>query len=69
MDKGKLKGLSVLMIIILIASSLTVLTPVSTASEPDYSYEMELPDDGSNDTGDVYSITRRDENNEGYKYH
>jgi len=66
MDKEKLKGLTVVMIIILVASSLTVLTPVSTASEPDYSYEMELPSDGSNDNGDVYSITRRNSSLDGY---
>ena len=66
MDREILKGLTILMIIILIASSLTVLTPVSTASEPDYSYEMELPDDGSNDTGEVYSITRRNSSLDGY---
>ncbi len=41
---------------------------VVTAQEPDYTYEKTLPSDGSEDSGDVYSIERNDTSKDAYIY-
>lgn len=60
------KTLSLLTAAVLLLSLLPLGTTTASASDPDYSYEMDLPADGSNDTDGVYKVERRDTGKSGY---
>lgn len=56
----------ILISFVLIISTMVIGISTVRADEPDYHYDKTLPSDGSEDDGDIYSITRRDGSSDGY---
>jgi len=60
------KHLSLLISVLLISSLLLTGMSVVRADEDDYSYEMYLPADGSEDAGEWFEVVREDDTEDGY---
>ncbi len=65
-EKRHCAAVALATIMMLFIAAVLFTSAVVAETEPDYTFEEELPADGSNDTAEEYEIIREDETNDGY---